>query len=78
MGAVLRNRLAIVAQDALYERAGKNFTWDCGHAAGMHSTVALVDSLSVVPDPEPNTDDRPSDSLDWLEPKQPATPLNHE
>lgn len=68
LGAALRNRLAIVAQDALYDRAGRNFAWECGHAAGMHTAVAYLDSLAAEQDPAPTADDRPSDSLDWLEP----------
>lgn len=66
LGAVLRHRLALAAAQAITRGTGP---WDAGHAAGMHTAVAVVDSLRGRAVEPAADDDRPSDTLDWLHPR---------
>jgi trans-aconitate methyltransferase len=70
LGAHLRDRLAVASLGAV-QRIGSDQAWHCGHAAGMHTLVAMLDSLSSVTGDTETRDDRPNDNLDWLNPKAP-------
>lgn len=64
--SVLRDAIAREASSAINENPGR-LHWRAGHAAGMQTMVAKIDSLSAsATREEAYADDRPDDSLAWL------------